>query len=944
MWSVTVFDTGRESESQRYKREVGASTARRQGERFAEVVSSKGHHPRSAMSMLFDLQDFDSEHHPGPLGLMPSILSSFFASLSGHGGGPRDGSHIGHRFDKYMRKAIETRFDPSETASRVISVWKGRRVRVYPYKGAEPADGTIENLTQWVRTPFDTVTNWSVHIKYDDPKIAAFLRGKSEYHDKHHEDCVCGASRQTSTRKNKKKGKGRAAEKQTTVVPLDPVLEQHFCRADPDVGGTFVPCHLMEEDRTFPDDSELVSFSFLSPANPAISLSDGVSCPICRQKHLPSAYSVEPPLELSQVILASHLEKQERIMLDISKSFSKPISEGNCNSGEPSRSGGTDLQTSSGRVSDEKENSEGCSSTSISTPSKVQTGRERRISHIPGDCPICLDSFESLLQLDCGHGVCVSCWENMNQSLNDEGASGFRDAEESGGISNASEAKSNLVRDLPSLFAARLAGELELQETLKVMQGSSCRNIREDANCSCLERLRNMFQEWLLESVDRGGRESMARVQLKLLVEPVKVCMSESVIDFVLSYGNVELLKSYIETLERRRTDFAAYEYFESQMRPLRKRIEDGEAKCLSDIRKMRLSDIRAELKKRVHEDLYDEIMEHGKAYLVHVLKAKRKLDELAEMANDVKNSMEQGCLDELAAVGIFLQKRETLRKWMDKHGKKNFANAFDNGSRDASKRKIAFKKRKRNEEQTSATIMAPKKSDSTNVEEHLLEKYHKCLNHYLNPLHALCVRVGERLESLGRYVEAIKYFERAAHISAEKGLWNNSNCGDSKMPTIEQIHTLQNSIEYASDVSRLAVAQKHIEDYKKAHNNFKIAMNVLAILCCALSEFSDQAKVVPGKKKLKTSSNIRSKNDTAFGQQPKIISGSLKDDNDALLNQQDKEFRALIKGIQRQASSLRIDWKSEWYTTFNVFLPLRVSHRTCVYCRLHFCKTPSHF
>ena len=103
---------------------------------------------------------------PGvPPMMMPPFLQNFFVSLSGaqggggFGGPPRDGSHVGVQFDRYMRSAVASRFRPSYSASRdIVDVWRGRRVRVTPHPGAAPAEGTVEKLTQWVRTPFDTTT------------------------------------------------------------------------------------------------------------------------------------------------------------------------------------------------------------------------------------------------------------------------------------------------------------------------------------------------------------------------------------------------------------------------------------------------------------------------------------------------------------------------------------------------------------------------------------------------------------------------------------------------------------------------------------------------------------------------------------------------------------------------------------------------------------------
>ena len=68
-----------------------------------------------------------------------------------------------------------------------------------PSPGALPVEGTIEKLTQWVRSPFDTTTQWSLHIKYNNLDVANFLRGEDA-------DSCFGRLR--------KKGKGNKKKKQ----------------------------------------------------------------------------------------------------------------------------------------------------------------------------------------------------------------------------------------------------------------------------------------------------------------------------------------------------------------------------------------------------------------------------------------------------------------------------------------------------------------------------------------------------------------------------------------------------------------------------------------------------------------------------------------------------------------------------------------------------------
>ena len=60
-----------------------------------------------------------------------------------------------------------------------------------------------------------------------------------------------------------------------------------------------------------------------------------------------------------------------------------------------------------------------------------------------------------------------------------------------------------------------------------------------------------------------------------------------------------------------------------------------------------------------------------------------------------------------------------------------------------------------------------------------------------------------------------------------------------------DHLNVIANTINFANELSGIAQAQQHMEDYINAHNNYKFAMNALARLVISTTEFLDDMKAV---------------------------------------------------------------------------------------------------
>ena len=202
------------------------------------------------------------------------------------GGPPPSGrSHVSEDFDQYMLKAVSAPFPHTfhDTASRTVNIWNGRRIKVCvgeklfaKVKGSKNkliclplppiVQGTIVSVRQFNTSPFQSTTDWSMEIQYDDIQVTNYM---------------------LDTRYN-----ARRKKNPTTVNHI-----LHRCH--PYRGGTFHR-DSRSEHSTVSDtpsnegDGPLISFTFIDDAYPNIHLVDGPPCPICRRPNTPSAYPYAP--------------------------------------------------------------------------------------------------------------------------------------------------------------------------------------------------------------------------------------------------------------------------------------------------------------------------------------------------------------------------------------------------------------------------------------------------------------------------------------------------------------------------------------------------------------------------------------------------------------------------------------------------------------------------
>ena len=421
----------------------------------------------------------------------------------------------------------------------------------------------------------------------------------------------------------------------------------------------------------------------------------------------------------------------------------------------------------------------------------------------------------------------------MQASYDDEGNSGFVDAEASGGRSQDIETQEHLLLEPASLIAARAVARITLEEAKANarlhLDSFAARPVSPLSLC-CRD-----FYEGIIFDAKQGGREAMARVRTKLLVEPVELCMSRTVILDVMSNANLPLVKCYIEALPRRRTDFAGLVYFDTCMETMYNNDDQRRREITRVVRKMRVADIRTALQERhnVHADA--SCLSQTKPKLIKLLVRKRRSREIQDRESVIVQQMQLEGRHELATVGMYTQEQEFRKKWkaewkFQKDGRKDID---ANGG--------ASKKRKRAKETApEGTAVATASAAGAGINPELLLKWGKYMDKYLTPLRSFCTRAGELLEEQGRYREAITYYERSSRISFDKGI------ADHPAPsaiTMDHLLLVSNTIDYANDVSNIALAQKHMEDYTQAHKYYKFAMNVLARLVLASHEFKNPAK-----------------------------------------------------------------------------------------------------
>lgn len=412
----------------------------------------------------------------------------------------------------------------------------------------------------------------------------------------------------------------------------------------------------------------------------------------------------------------------------------------------------------------------------------------------------------------------------MHASYEDEGSSGFVDAEASGGRSQDIETQQHLLVDPMSLIAARTVARITFEESkANALSENKLKDFTRAplVNLCCMD-----FYDKIMHDASQGGREALARMRTKLLVEPVEVCMAATVTRQVMRNGNLPLVKCYIEAFPRRRTDFAGLAFFDSRMAKLYEDRDLRRREITRDVRKMRVADIRSDLQRNfsVHEDA--GLLSQTKPKLIKVLAQKRHYREFRDAENAILHSMQLEGRNELAALGMYMQEREFRMKWkMPRKLQKDSAGSGNDSAAAATcAGSTTSKKRKRIKETgTEGTAAA-----TGGVDPAVLLKWGMYMDKYLIPLRSFCTRAGELLEEQGRYREAITYYERSSRISFDKGVVAKSvPCAI----TMEYLMPVSNTIDFANDVSNIALAQKHMEDYALAHKNYKFAMNVLGSL-----------------------------------------------------------------------------------------------------------------
>ena len=415
---------------------------------------------------------------------------------------------VGRDFEAYMQRAApEFPWDPTVPVTHEVDgVWCGRALRVLPEAGGEWVMARVVKLSRFNMGPFSAEIHYQVEVRYDDPVDAARMGASAEASEAGRE--FAGRTRQEM-------------QDETERMPYRELQERLKDLDLPATGRTEVlrerlfEAWVRDAEVTWAEEDEQAEEQRLAAEN--------------RGRR---GRSRSPSPSPSQPLTPPVLYRLVRADVD----------RGGCFRDE--REGRRGCLLSFEWVDPafpEFDIREGLSCPTCRAIEPPTAGDVPAEQLSAGECPVCLDSSDSCLTLQCGHRICQSCWKKWALADGGQQARETDDGEDEDEVPDGSElSPADLVR-------VRAEEQGVLDDALE-----------EEGEIEVIADIINDAVDLVMSLAQDGTPASLRRVRRFLLVQPLVLCMNSVMRDAVMRHGSLGLVRTFIDVVPLRAEEITA--------------------------------------------------------------------------------------------------------------------------------------------------------------------------------------------------------------------------------------------------------------------------------------------------------------------------------------------------------------------------------------------------